>query len=291
MTTGEGEDIAARLGDLINRHSDRLTDADGRLLDVVQRDPLRAAMENGKEVSQRAGVHPASAVRLARRLGFKGYPEFRGFLQASLVEGQGEYESPSARIAARLEKAGEGGLLRSILDSEIAALEALRDGVGDADIRRFSEVLRGAGRIFVVGASHGAALAGLVALRLRRSGYDAVDLSPMGQQRLEWVHGMRTSDVLWLINFRKANPDLQALRALAAERGACCLALTDPRGARFDPAPEAQISVSRGAAGESQSLVVPMTVANTIILDLAAIDDGHTMQSLARFRDLRDRQG
>ena len=277
------------LGELISQHSGRLTDADGRLLDVMRRDPVRAAMENGKEVSGRAGVHPASAVRLARRLGFRGYPEFRAFLQANLIEGQGEYENPTARIAARLARAGEGRLLDSILDSEIAALQALREQVRDADIRRFSEVLKGAGRIYLLGSSHGAALAALVMLRLRRSGYDAVDLSPMGQQRLEWVCGMGPGDVLWLINFRKANADLQALRALAAERGARCLALTDPRGARFDPAPDAQIAVSRGAAGESQSLVVPMTVANTVILDLATIDEGHTMQSLARFRDLRKR--
>ncbi|MGR3802841.1 MurR/RpiR family transcriptional regulator [Marinibacterium profundimaris] len=284
----DADDMPGFLGDLISRHSGRLTDADGRLLDVMRRDPVRAAMQNGKEVSHRAGVHPASAVRLARRLGFKGYPELRAFLQANLVEGQGEYENPTARIAARLERAEQGGLVSSVLDSEIAALQALRDQVGDGDIRRFSAILKDAGRILVMGASHGAVLANLVSLRLRRSGYDAVDLSPMGQQRLEWVHGMGARDVLWLINFRKANPDLQSLRQLGAERGATCLALTDPRGAQFDPPPEAQIVASRGGAGESQSLVVPMTIANSVILDLAAIDEGHTMRSLARYRDLRE---
>ncbi|MAC79973.1 MAG: RpiR family transcriptional regulator [Rhodobacteraceae bacterium] len=283
------DDIPACLGDLISQHSDRLTDADGRILDVLRRDPVRAAMENGKEVSSRAGVHPASAVRLARRLGFKGYPDFRAFLQASLIEGQGEYENAPARIAARLARAGEDGLFNSILESEISALQALRGQVGDTDIRKFSQILRGAGRIFLMGAGHGAALACLVTLRLRRSGCDAVDLSPMGQQRVEWLHGMTGDDVLWLINFRRASDDLQGLRRLAAARGALCLALTDPRGARFDPPPDAQIAVSRGGAGESQSLVVPMTIANTVILDLAAIDDGRTMRSLAGYRDLRDK--
>src|SRR5687768_11449971 len=52
------------LGDLISRNASRLTAADTRLLDVLTGDPVRAAMENGKEVSLRAGVHPASAVRL-----------------------------------------------------------------------------------------------------------------------------------------------------------------------------------------------------------------------------------
>lgn len=76
--------VPRALLDLIHRNSTRFTPADERLLDVVIQDPVRAAMDNGASVSSRAGVHPASAVRLARRLGFAGYPEFRSFIQNSL---------------------------------------------------------------------------------------------------------------------------------------------------------------------------------------------------------------
>ncbi|MBY5973767.1 MurR/RpiR family transcriptional regulator [Ferrimonas balearica] len=276
------------LGDLISRHSAKLTEADTRLLDVMVRDPIRAAMENGKEVSFRAGVHPASAVRLARRLGFKGYPEFRAFLQSNLVEGQGEFEAPGARIAARLARAEEGQLLSTVLDSEIGALEGLRASLTDAGIRAFSEALLGARRIFVFGTSHGAALSHLVAMRLRRSGYDAVDLGAEQARIWEQLAFLDAGDVVWLISLRKTGDKMHALRALAAERDAKVLALRDPRGAPFEPAPEAEICASRGGAGESQSLVVPMTIANTVILDLASIDEGRTMRALERFRSLRD---
>ena len=279
---------SAFLDDLITRHSDQLTEADARILGVMVRDPIRAAMENGKEVSFRAGVHPASAVRLARRLGVKGYPEFRAFLQQRLVEGKGEFEDPTARIAARLAKAGDSGLLSSVLDSEITALESLRASVTDAEIRGFSEALLGARRIFMFGQSHAATLCHLVALRLRRSGYDAVDLSLMQHQWLEQVAGMTGDDVMWLINFRKLPEAVARIMQVAAVRGATTLALTDKRGAALDPPPDRHIAVSRGEAGESQSLVVPMTVTNTVILDLATIDEGRTMRALAEFRDMRE---
>lgn len=276
------------LGDLISRHSAKLTEADTRLLDVMVRDPIRAAMENGKEVSFRAGVHPASAVRLARRLGFKGYPEFRAFLQSNLVEGQGEFEAAGARIAARLARAEEGQLLSSVLDSEVAALEALRASCADADIRAFSQVLLPARRIFVFSSSHGEALSHLIAMRLRRSGYDAMDLAAEQTRIWEYLAGMGKGDVLWLIALRKTGDLLHELRALAAERGAAVLSLRDPRSAPFEPAAEAEICASRGGAGEHQSLVVPMTIANTVILDLASIDEGRTMRALDRFRALRE---
>ncbi len=171
------QDAPLALSDLINRYSTKLTEADTRLLDVLLQDPIRAAMENGKDVSSRAGVHPASAVRLARRLGFKGYPEFRSFLQSSLTEGEGDFESPAARMAARLFRAEDNGLLASVLDSEITALQQVRHAVSDADIRAFSAILRDSRRIFVFGCGHFSALASLVALRLNRSGYEAIDLA------------------------------------------------------------------------------------------------------------------
>ncbi|MBP1847742.1 DNA-binding MurR/RpiR family transcriptional regulator [Rhizobium petrolearium] len=275
------------LGDLISRHSTRLTDADTRLLDVLVQDPIRAAMDNGKDVSLRAGVHPASAVRLARRLGFKGYPEFRSFLQANLMVGGEDFESPAARMAARLVRAEEGGLLASVLDSEIAALNNVRNSVSDADIRAFSERLCNSRRIFVFGRGHSSALSALITLRLVRSGYDAFNLGDQVDQLPEALSTFCKYDVLWLLTFRRTSPLVHELRRIAADRGAQTLALTDLHAARIDPAPEHQISISRGKPGESQSLVVPMTIANAVILDLAAIDDGRSIRALREFRSFK----
>ncbi|MBW9055986.1 MurR/RpiR family transcriptional regulator [Rhizobium mesosinicum] len=280
-------EIPQLLGDLISRNSTKLTEADTRLLDVMMQDPIRAAMENGKAVSFRAGVHPASAVRLARRLGFKGYPEFRTFLQANLIEGGGDFESPAARMAARLVRAEDGGVLSSVLGSEIAALQQVRNAVSDADVRGFSEVLLDCRRVFVFGRGHSAALASLVALRLNRSGYPAVDLASQMHLIAEVLATLGPGDVVWLFAFRKASPLIHQIRKIAAERGAKVLALTDLLSARIDPAPDRQISVSRGEAGESQSLVVPMTIANTVILDLAAIDGGRSLRALSGFKAFR----
>ncbi len=284
-------EIPQLLGDLISRNSTKLTEADTRLLDVMMQDPIRAAMENGKTVSFRAGVHPASAVRLARRLGFKGYPEFRTFLQANLIEGGGDFESPAARMAARLVRAEEGGVLSSVLDSEIAALQQVRNAVADADVRGFSEVLRDCRRVFVFGRGHSAALSSLIALRLNRSGYPSIDLGSQMHLIAEALATLGPGDVVWLFAFRKASPLIHQIRKVAAEGGAKVLALTDLLSARIDPAPDRQISVSRGEAGESQSLVVPMTIANAVILDLAAIDDGRSLRALSSFKAFRADRG
>jgi DNA-binding MurR/RpiR family transcriptional regulator len=276
------------LNAVLSQSGARLTEADVRLLDVLLQDPLRAAMENGKDVSSRAGVHPAAAVRLAQRLGFSGYPEFRAFLQSNLVEGTDDFESGSARIAARLIRASESGALSLVLDSEIAALQQVRAAVTDDDIRAFATAIRDGRRVFVFGRSHAATLTALIAMRLQRSGYDAIDLSAVTNQMAERLVSLSAGDVVWLLAFRRPSPVVLEVLRIARRRGATVLALTDVGGARLDPAPDHIIAASRGGPGDSQSLVVPMTIANAVILDLAAIDDGRSFKALEDYRRFRD---
>lgn len=281
--TGPAE-LPQVITELVSRSGARLTDVDARLLEVLLQDPIRAAMDHGKEIALRAGVHPASAVRLARRLGFEGYPAFRAFLQDRLIDAAGgDFDNPAARISARLVRAEKGGVLSSILDSEIAALERLRHAVGDADVQAFARTLCDARRVFVQGRGHAAVLSALIALRLRRSGYDAVDLAALPQPD-ETLAGMTGQDVLWLLSFRDPRPAVTALRAIAAERGAAVLLLSDMNGLRIAPPARHAITVSRGGVGQSQSLVVPMTIANAVILELAAIDDGRSLRALESAR-------
>ncbi len=288
MKDDKSGDAPQHLSDLVAQNAQRLTQADIRLLDVLMENPLRAALENGKEVSNRAGLHPSSAVRLARRLGFEGYPEFRTFLQNSLVDEGEDFDNGAARVAARLLRADEGELVSSVIDSEIVALQNAQKVVTDGQIREFSEILRDSRRIFIIGTGHFGALAHLVNLRLRRSGYDTVDLMSTANLFRETLMTMGEKDVLWLFAFRPPPPLMHDIRAVAAERGAITLAISDIAGGRFSPAPDYHITVSRGSLGQSQSLVVPMTIANLVILDLAAIDEGRSLKAIEQFDRFRE---
>ena len=283
------DEIPQHLSDLVALNAERLTAADTRLLDVLMQNPVRAALENGREISNRAGLHPSSAVRLARRLGFEGYPEFRTFLQNSLAEEGEDFDNGAARVAARLLRADEGALVSSVIDSEIVALQSARKAVNDGQIRSFSEAVRDCRRIFVVGLGHFGALAHLVTLRLSRSGYNAIDLTATPNLMRETLMTMSDGDVLWLFAFRNPPPLLHDVRGIASDRGAKTLAITDVAGGRFVPPPDHHITVSRGSLGQSQSLVVPMTIANTIILDLAVIDNGRSLKAIEQFDRFRER--
>ncbi|WP_299391937.1 MurR/RpiR family transcriptional regulator [Pelagibius sp.] len=281
--------MSAELQKLIAAHASRLTTADSRLLDVLLQDPLRAAMDTGKDISDRANVHPAAAVRLAKRLGFPGYPEFRAFLRENLTAGEDDFRSPAARVMARLARSEESSSLSAVIESEMSALAGLREALADGEIAAAATEIAKARQLYVYGRGHAASLSSLVSRRLRRSGYPVIDIGSHITGPAELLINLGPEDLLVLFAFREPTARLQELLTTARDIGTRVLAITDVGGGRLDPKPDLHISAPRGAAGESQSLVVPMTITNAIILELAATDDGRSLAALARYDELKKR--
>ncbi|PMD67949.1 MurR/RpiR family transcriptional regulator [Companilactobacillus nuruki] len=70
-----------RIEELINEHSDRLTDNDMQLLSIILRNKKIISNLNSKEISDIAYTSPAGLTRLAKKLNFKGFTEFKYFLR------------------------------------------------------------------------------------------------------------------------------------------------------------------------------------------------------------------
>lgn len=75
-----------RFEDLINKHSDQLTENDTQLLSFLLRHREIVPTLTARKVSESAYSSPAGLTRLAQKLGFKGFSELRYFLQQENVE-------------------------------------------------------------------------------------------------------------------------------------------------------------------------------------------------------------
>ena len=83
---------------LIERHQDLLTAADQRVVRELLASPTEAAFLPAAGLAKRADVHPATAVRLAQKLGFGGYRELKAELQAEIIN----TAHPAERVRHRL---------------------------------------------------------------------------------------------------------------------------------------------------------------------------------------------
>src|SRR5690606_13374694 len=138
--------MSTTLKQAVADYPNALTEADERLLRVLLANPTESAFLSSAEISRRAGVHQASAVRLAQKLGFEGYPELREALRADVVRAS----EPAERVRKRLGQM-ENDILGQLVSSEAQALLDLPRHVTQGQLEAAAELLIGAGRVYLFG--------------------------------------------------------------------------------------------------------------------------------------------
>jgi len=270
------------LRDLITDFDGRLTKADQKLISVLFAAPAEGTYLRARDLAARAGVHATTAVRLAQKLGFRGYPEMRAQFRLDVHADN----HPDQRIRQRLDKMAERGILHSLIDSEIQALQAIPDHISQRQMDAAADALSRAGRIVVFGQNHSDSLADLMARRLVRSGANARAFHHIDWEAPEIVMAMRPGDVILAFAFRRVPAHLEALLQFGAGNELISIVVSDLIGPFMRPQPDILLATPRGEEGESQSLTVAMAVGNALILELSKRDDSRSMRSLTRMADV-----
>ena len=261
-----------------------LTEADERLVRVLLANPTESAFLSAAALSQRAGVHQASAVRLAQKLGYAGYPELRTALQADLVKAS----EPAERVRKRLRQM-ENDILGPLVSSEAEALLALPNHVTQAQLEAAARLLIDADRVLLFGRGHATALVDLLDRRLRRSGFYTLPLPYEGRDLAEHLLSMKPADVVLGLAFHRTPPGLLPMLEHASSIGARTLVVSDLLGPLLRPQPTLLLSAPRGEEAEFQTLSVPMTLLNALVLTIAQLDDNRSLQALDSLSDLIER--
>lgn len=276
------------LAEAIALHADELSPVERKLTEALLSSPGEAAVLSVGEMARRAGADPATAVRLARKLGYPGYRALKLSLQSALIQSAEAHD----RLERRVNPMDKDKVLSTLIEAEIESLQLLREQISDDRLLEAAAVLRDARRIFLYGQGHATALVDLMARRLNRHGYIAVAIREGEWSVPEALVNMARNDVLVTFAFYRVPDILPAMLEHAEAMGASTLLITDLVGLRFHATPQHVLAAIRGKPGQSHSLTAPMALVNGLILALARCDEGRSVASLehldALTRQFRD---
>lgn len=215
------------------------------------------------DVAAKAGTHESTVVRLAKKLGYRGYPDLRRDLRAD------EVKPASFGAPMRLES---GPDLASFVADEQAGLERLLGFVSQEDINAAARDIAGARVVYIFAASDARSLQELLARRFRRLGIVVVTLSPQAKDLAERFVPFDSSSVLLGFALRETPRMLPGLIAEVQRRRGRSLLITDVPGAQFRPAPNHLIAALRSADDEYRTLFVPMAICYALQLAVYHLD-------------------
>jgi DNA-binding MurR/RpiR family transcriptional regulator len=196
----------------------------------------------------------------------------------------------STRLQSRLEDLRDGGdILDRMVASEIDYLSHALETVDRQAFQQAVDLMKSHKRIFVFGVGPSVSLVELMDIRLRRIGWDVVPLTITGREILEPLLKMNEQDLLFCICFFDLTAALELVLDYANEMNSKIIMLTDTLGSIIGDKADVVLAARRGPVSGFHSLVVPMTIINTLLLALAQEDQEHAMANLDKLDALRER--
>jgi DNA-binding MurR/RpiR family transcriptional regulator len=271
---------------IISEKYGQFTKGERHIANYLRKNPEEAAFLSVGEMSERLGLSEATMVRFARKLDFESYPAMREALQDNFRR----RVSHSARLRNRLDELRAGGdIFEKVTVSEIDYLTEALQTVDREALEKAVTKMIACDHVYVFGTGPSVSLVHLLNIRLTRFGKQVIPLTITGRETLEPMLLMTERDLLFAIGFFDVNPTLQIVLDYAREVNCPAILLTDTLDSVVGEKVDIVLAAKRGPVSAFHSLVVPMTIINTLLLEIANHNQEVVTGNLDKLDQLRER--
>lgn len=246
---------------VIANNSALLSASEGRVIHVLLGEKMSTA--TAADVAVRAQTHESTVVRLAQKLGYRGYPDLRADLRR---DEQSNEDRPT------LMRGTSGYHLDEFIRDETAALSALSSFISQAELDSAAQTLHGSEKIYLLSSENERPTKDLLARRLRRLGLVVITLGTSPKDLAERFASFDNTSTLIAFAMREEPPQLATLLAEAAALGGKTIVLTDVPGHQFRPKPDHQLAARRGSDIEYRTQLVPIALCYALQLAVFHLD-------------------
>ncbi|MBI4912698.1 MAG: SIS domain-containing protein [Acidobacteria bacterium] len=262
-------DIQSRLAEAYRD----LPEAQRAVADALMGDPLLGALWGIEAMAQRARVSPGTVMRLARRLGFGGFSDFRDALRAACRTRSGEKGLEDLEGPADL-----FGTLAEVVQRDSQHLARMIQAVDHDTLEAAGRALLGARHRVILGRGIGQVMGLILAFYLTQAGVPCVAALPSDFSNQ--AANLGREDLLVAISFHPYSRETLDAAAFARQNGVPVLALSDRADSPLAGLSDLLIPVPSEDLLFSCSLTSFAALAHAFAIVLAARDPAGTLKRL-----------
>lgn len=224
MGISKDQTVAERINNLFND----LTRAEHQLADKMMENYPASGLGSITAIAETSGVSTPTVVRMAKKLGFKGFPELQTALR---LEVDARISNPISKHNRWAESAPDTHILNRFAD---AVMENLRQTLRQLDPVEFSAVVKLLSdqerAVHVVGGRITRSLADYFFTHMQMIRDDLTLVASNSNTWPHYVLNMKPGDVLVAFDIRRYERDIHRLAELAQAKGVVLILLTDQWG-------------------------------------------------------------
>ncbi len=224
METAQDQTVAER----IRGKFESLTRAERQLANVMLESYPVSGLGSITTVAENSGVSTPTVARMARKLGFSGFPELQAKLRAELED---TISNPIVKHDRWAQGAPDTHILNRFADAAMDNMRQTLHQIACEDFDAVVGLLADRNRpVFVVGGRITRSLADYLFTHMQMIRDSMTLLPPNANTWPHYVLSMQPGDVLIAFDIRRYEHDTQRLAEMAKERGVILVLFTDQWG-------------------------------------------------------------
>ncbi len=240
----------------------------------IMDNPNDVALETLSIISSRCGVQPSTIVRFAKVFGYTGASDMQRLFRDEILSASPS-PSYSERIRQFRKRSDEmdwlapENVLHDFAESNIIALEHLREVVRPEDLTKSVELMHNAETIYLAGVRRAFPVAAYLAYSLSHVEKRAFLLDGVAGMTSEQSWMLGPNDIVIAVSFRPYANDTAAVAERAQANGAPLIAISDSRLSPIARDAEVCFEIKDAEVRQFRSLTASMCIAQTLVISYA----------------------
>ena len=240
-------------------------------------------------LAQDIGVSDTSIIRFIRKLGFKGYADFRQEMNARIARQYSEAQkelSPGQKYVMTREALNQDSLIQDAGSSTIENLQKSYAKLDAATISQIADIILSSNRKYVAAFRGTACCAHYMVSKLVYLTSNVISLTHADASSVEKILDITADDCLILYSFPRYSEIHYILMDIARERGAKIVLITDQVTSPLANKADIVITAHVLGIGFTNSYVVPISLSEMILLAISSREDDTRNQRIQKLDEV-----
>lgn len=280
--------------DLVRKiQSMTLTRTDAEIAEYILAHLSTIGFQTSTTMAEEIGVSDTSVIRFIRKLGFKGYADFRSEMNAQTARQIDRAQpdlTPGEKYLRTLEHLGSGSLISDVSQYTLNNLQKSYAQLDQGTVEQIVDILLSSDRKYIAGFRGTACCAQYMASKLLFLTPHVVPILHADATAVENLLDITERDCLFLYSFPRYSEIARPLMEIARESGAKVILMTDRRTSPLANKADVVVTAQVDGLGFTNSYVAPLSLSEVILLSVSGRRDVTDSKRFNRIDSVMERE-